>query len=165
MSTLIILWPLRLLYLERRFYHLNHPRIVHLRNVKDVAPSKRLNSKALIYLFYLLWASFITFGIRALDSRVSLIQTSHRGIFVITFFLWRFRSCKKYPFEKTWRWTLGPNFRAFCRIFSEIWSEEVGLFADSWITLKTGDLGKIVITFFLSIRLKFRKTLQKEDEL
>jgi len=32
---------------------LNHPRIVHLCNVKEVAPSKRLNSKALIYLFYL----------------------------------------------------------------------------------------------------------------
>ena len=30
-----------------------HPRIVHLCNVKEVAPSKRLNSKVLIYLFYL----------------------------------------------------------------------------------------------------------------
>ena len=30
-----------------------HPRIVHLCNVKEVAPSKRLNSKALIYIFYL----------------------------------------------------------------------------------------------------------------
>ena len=30
-----------------------HPRIVHLCNVKEVAPSKRLISKAFIYLFYL----------------------------------------------------------------------------------------------------------------
>jgi len=30
-----------------------HPRIVHLCDVKDVAPSKRLNSKALIYIFHL----------------------------------------------------------------------------------------------------------------
>jgi len=43
----------RLLYIERRSFHLYHPRIVHLCNVKEVAPSKRLNSKALIYLFYL----------------------------------------------------------------------------------------------------------------
>ena len=30
-----------------------HPRIVHLCNAKEVAPSKRLISKALIFLFYL----------------------------------------------------------------------------------------------------------------
>jgi len=30
---------------------LYHPRIVRLCNVKEVAPSKRLNSKVLIYLF------------------------------------------------------------------------------------------------------------------
>ena len=36
-----------------RFCHLYHPRIVHLCNLKEVAPSKRLNSKVLIYLFYL----------------------------------------------------------------------------------------------------------------
>ena len=35
-----------------------HPRIVHLCNVKEVAPSKRLNSKALIYLFYLFLSWF-----------------------------------------------------------------------------------------------------------
>ena len=58
MSTLIILWTLRLLYIERRFCHLNHPRIVHLCNVKEVAPSKRLNSKALIYIFYLFLSWF-----------------------------------------------------------------------------------------------------------
>ena len=32
---------------------MNHPRIVHLCNVKEIAPSKRLNYKVLIYLFYL----------------------------------------------------------------------------------------------------------------
>ena len=160
-----MLWHLRLLYIERRSFHLNHRRIVHLCNVKEVAPSKRLNSKALIYLFYLFWAGFITFGIRALDSRVSLLQTGHRGIFAITFFLWRFRSRKKNPFEKNWLWTLCQKFRAFRGILSEIWSGEVSLLADSWITLKTGDLGKRFITFFLSIGLKFRKKVQKEDGL
>ena len=62
MSALIMLWPLRLLYIERRYFHLYHPRIVHLCNVKEVAPSKRLNSKALIYLFYLFlrWLSSIS---------------------------------------------------------------------------------------------------------
>ena len=51
-SDLLILWPLRLLYIERRFYHLNHLIIVHLCNVKEVFPSKRLISKSLIYLFF-----------------------------------------------------------------------------------------------------------------
>jgi len=37
---------------------LNHPRIVHLCNVKEVSPSKRLNSKVLIYLFYLFLSWF-----------------------------------------------------------------------------------------------------------
>ena len=58
MSALVMLWPLRLLYIERRSFHLYHPRIVHLCNVKEVAPSKRLNSKALIYLFYLFLSWF-----------------------------------------------------------------------------------------------------------
>ena len=58
MSALIMLCPLRLLYIERRYFHLYHPRIVHLCNVKEVAPSKRLNSKALIYLFYLFLSWF-----------------------------------------------------------------------------------------------------------
>ena len=53
MSTLIMLCPLRLLYIETRYFHLYHPIIVHLCNAKEVSPSKMLNSKALIYLFYL----------------------------------------------------------------------------------------------------------------
>jgi len=53
MSALIILWPLRLLYIERRFSHLYHPRIFPLCNVKEIAPSKRLIFKSLIYIFYL----------------------------------------------------------------------------------------------------------------
>ena len=57
MSALIILWHLRLLYIERRFCHLYHPRIVHLCNVKEVSPSKRLIMKSLIYLFclFVIW--------------------------------------------------------------------------------------------------------------
>ena len=39
--------------MEGKFSHLNHPRIVHLCNVKKVSPLNRLNYKALIYLFYL----------------------------------------------------------------------------------------------------------------
>ena len=35
-----------------------HRRIVHLCNVKEVAPSKRLNSKVLIYIFYLFLSWF-----------------------------------------------------------------------------------------------------------
>ena len=45
-------------YIERRFCHLYHPRIVDLCNVIEVAPSKRLNSKAWIYLFYLFLSWF-----------------------------------------------------------------------------------------------------------
>ena len=40
----------------------------------------------LIYIFFYFWSCFTTFGIRALDSRVSLLETSHRGIFAINFF-------------------------------------------------------------------------------
>src|ERR1700722_7241458 len=58
MSALIIFLPLRLLYIERRSFHLYHPRIVHLCNVKEVTPSKRLNSKELIYFFYLFLSWF-----------------------------------------------------------------------------------------------------------
>ena len=42
-----------------------HPRIVHLCNVKEVAPSKRLNSKALIYIFYLFLSWFHNKGSRS----------------------------------------------------------------------------------------------------
>ena len=51
MLALII--PLRLLYIERRSFHLYHSRIVHLCNVKKVSPLKMLNSKVFISLFYL----------------------------------------------------------------------------------------------------------------
>ena len=37
---------------------MNHPRIVHLCNAKEVFPSKRLNSKVLIYIFYLFLSWF-----------------------------------------------------------------------------------------------------------
>ena len=76
-----------LLYIERRFCHLYHPSIVHSCNVLEVSPLKWLIYKVLISLSSLLEAGFTTFGIRALDSRVSLLQIGHRGIFTITFFL------------------------------------------------------------------------------
>ena len=41
-----------LLCIKMRFSHLNHPRIVHLCNVKEVSPLKWLISKALISLFF-----------------------------------------------------------------------------------------------------------------
>ena len=47
---------------------------------------KWLISKALISLSSIFGAGFTTFGIRALDSRVLLPQTGHRGIFAINFF-------------------------------------------------------------------------------
>ena len=54
--TRITLWPHGLLYIERRFCKLYHPRIVHLCNVLEVAPSKCLISKALISLFFYCWS-------------------------------------------------------------------------------------------------------------
>ena len=39
-------------------------------------------------------ASFITFGIRTLDSTVSLLQTGHRGIFAITVFSMKLQKLK-----------------------------------------------------------------------
>ena len=149
MSALIMLCPLRLLYIERSYLHLYHPRIVHLCNVKEVPPRR---GWILRRWSIFSWVGFITFGIRALDSRVLLFQTGHHGISTITFFV-TFQKSKKNPFEKNSPWT----FKAFRAIFAEIWSEDVGLFTDSWITFKTGDLGKIIITFSLSIGLKFHK--------
>ena len=44
-------------------------------------------------------AGYTTFGIRALDSRVSLLQTGHRGIFAITFFSTKFQKLKFLGYE------------------------------------------------------------------
>ena len=58
-----------------------HPRIVHLCNVKEVAPSKRLNSKALIYLFYLFlswfhnnWPSIIRKDVKTIWTILNVIH-------------------------------------------------------------------------------------------
>ena len=51
-SARIIFWPNEILYIEGRFFHLCHPRIFHLCNVKEVSPLKWLISKALICLFF-----------------------------------------------------------------------------------------------------------------
>ena len=45
MSAVIMFCRLRLLYIERRFCHLYHPRIIHLCNVKEVSPWKRMMLK------------------------------------------------------------------------------------------------------------------------
>ena len=52
MPTLIILWPLRILYIESRFIHLNHPIIIHLRNVKEDSPSKLILFKSFLSIFF-----------------------------------------------------------------------------------------------------------------
>jgi len=46
----------------------------------------------------------------------------------------------------------------------EIWSEEVRVFAGSRIPSQTCDLGKIVITFSLSIKFDFVKNYGKKKE-
>ena len=56
--TRIKLCPHGLLYIERRFCNLNHPRIVHLCNLLEVSPSKWLISKALISIFFYFWSWF-----------------------------------------------------------------------------------------------------------
>ena len=60
--TRITLWPHGLLYIERRFSELYHPRIVHLCNVLEVAPSKWLISKAFISLSSTFEAGYTTFS-------------------------------------------------------------------------------------------------------
>ena len=81
------------------------------------------------YLFSSIFeAGYTTFGIRAWNSRVSLLQTGHCGIFAITFFLRSFRSWNVYGAKlKSWR-IFSKNFRAWFAIFSEIWSVEVRYF-------------------------------------
>jgi len=106
-----------------------------------------------------LWVGFITFGIRALDSRVSLLQTGHRGIFAITISIRSFRSYKKNPFESKYLWASSPNFTSSLTIFLEIWYEEFRVFASFRIPLQTGHHGIFAILFFptkvQSLKLKF----------
>ena len=89
--TRITLWPHGLLYIERRFCNLNHPRIVHSCNVLEVAPSNCLISKVLISLFFSFWRWFHNIWYQRILG-FSLLQTGHRGIFAITLFLQIFRS-------------------------------------------------------------------------
>ena len=118
------------------------------------------------YLFSSIFgAGFTTFGIRALDSRVSLLQTGHRGIFTINFFLQRFRRWNFYWAKpKSWG-TSCKNFRSWFAIFSEIWFVEVMVFVGSQISSQRGDLSKIVITLSQSIRLEFCKKWSKVHEM
>ena len=106
-------------------------------------------------------ADFITFGIRALDSRVSLLQTGHHGSFAITLSLRRFRSWNFYHAKpKAWG-TSCINFRSWFAIFSEIWSVEVRVFAGSRISSKRGDLGKIVVNLLWALDWNSVKSGQK----
>ena len=57
-SARITLWPHGLLYIERSFRHLYHPKIVHLCNLKEVSLSKYLIYKALISLLFHFWSWF-----------------------------------------------------------------------------------------------------------
>jgi len=114
---LIILWPLRLLYIERRFCHLYHPRIFHLCNERCFPPRRGWFLSHWSIFYFILRAGCITLGIRALDSRVSLLQISHRGLFAITICLQCFRSRNSNPFELKSSWTSAPNFRSYLAIF------------------------------------------------
>jgi len=64
---------------------LDHPRIVHLCNVKEVAPSKRLNSKALIYLFYLFVSWFpnkhTLLQVEELQKEVLMLQQKNESMY------------------------------------------------------------------------------------
>ena len=95
------------------------------------------------------WDGFITFGIKALDSRVSLLQTGHRGIFSINFCLRRFISLNFYIAKpKSWGTTC-KKFKSWFTIIIEICSVEFRDFSSSRISPKTGHRGIFAITFFL----------------
>ena len=50
-------------------------------------PRSGLFIRRLYLISSIFGAGYTTFGIRALDSRVSLLQTGHRGIFALKIFL------------------------------------------------------------------------------
>ena len=108
---------------------------------------------------------FITFGIRTLDSRVSLLQIGHHGSFPITLFLQRFKCWNFYKANPKSGGTSCTNFRSWFAIFLEIWSVEVRFFSGSRISSQRGDLGKIVITLSVSIILELCKKWIKLHEL
>ena len=95
LSDLIMLWAFRLLYIERRFFHLYHLRIVHLCNVKEVPPQRGWFLIRWLIFSILLWAHFITLGIRVLDSRVSLLQNKSSWNFWYNFLSKTFQMLKK----------------------------------------------------------------------
>ena len=145
--------------------YLNNPRIFHLCNVKDVSPQRGLFLCCWSIFSSILWVGCITFGIRALDSRVSLLQTCYLRIFAIIFFIQRLRSWNLNHMDLKYWWTSCMNFRSWFATFSEIWSEEVKVFAGSKIPSQTGDLGKIIITFILGIEFQLCKRWPKVNRV
>ena len=88
---------------------------------------------------------------------ISPSETGNHGIFVLTFFLQRFKSWNLYEVKKKSWGSFCENFRSRCTIILEIWSVEVSVFAGSWNSSQRSDLGKIVINLSLSIGLEFCK--------
>ena len=72
--AMIILWPDGLLYIESRFFHLYHPRIANLCNVKEVSPLKWLISKEFISIFFYFWSWFYKIIITILTSVMRYLQ-------------------------------------------------------------------------------------------
>ena len=145
----------------RRFFHFYHPRIVNLCNLLEVSPSKWLFYRVLIYLYSIFGAGFITFGIRALDFRFSLLQTGHRGIFAITLLLWG--SEAEIFTEKIW------NLEERHVKISDLGSQylqrydmwKLYFFVGSRISSQTSDQGKIIINSVSGIGFEFCKKWTK----
>ena len=81
------MWAHGLLYIEGGFGHLYHPRIFHLCNVLEFPPRSGSFLRRLYLFSSLFGAGYTTFGIRGLDSSVSLLEVGHYGIFAINFFI------------------------------------------------------------------------------
>ena len=120
-----------------------------------------LNFRACLTIFSEIWSEEDRFFARYKIPS----QTGHNGIFAIIIFLRRFKIRNKNQFEPKYWWNAGLNFRSCCVIVLEIWSKSFRFFAGSRSTSQTSDLGKIIVTFSLRIRLKFHKKIQKEDGL
>ena len=120
---MIVFKHFRLLYIERMSCHLYHPRIVNLCNVKEVAPSKRPNSKALISLFYLFvsWFHNIWYQSFGFEGFFALNRSSWNIHY--KFFDTKFHKLKKKPIWEEIGLNLEFEFQIlYCYIFGDmIW--------------------------------------------